>query len=282
MFGPQTSLFATRYKCLKLTKQADDGYVAYGGNVNLECERFKLEELTNDQFKCLNQPGHTSFGEVKESRSRVPRRYLKEENIFEVVSLLQNIHAGYGDKCILSETAISEDTDAKTVQVDEGSRELLTINTHRGEHYRTAEVDAVISEHKQNSAAKMIAEFYPEILEAKLGNCTRAKAMLLPKSGAKPVFRPKRPVPYAAQATVNQELDRLEQQGVISKVEYSAWAVPIIVVKKANGKVRICADFSTGLNEALKLHQYPFPLPEEIFAALTGGRYSWQLDFADA
>ncbi|PIO61563.1 hypothetical protein TELCIR_16909 [Teladorsagia circumcincta] len=47
------------------------------------------------------------------------------------------------------------------------------------------------------------------------------------QAGAKPVFRPKRPVPYAALASVEKELERLEANGVISKVNYSEWAAPI-------------------------------------------------------
>ncbi|RTG86513.1 uncharacterized protein DC041_0012202 [Schistosoma bovis] len=89
----------------------------------------------------------------------------------------------------------------------------------------------------------------------------------------KPVFRPKRQVPYAAIDKVDKELDRLEKFGVIQPVNYSAWAAPIVVVQKANGVIRLCADFSTGLNDALENHSYPLPLPEDLFIKLNGGRF---------
>ena len=63
-------------------------------------------------------------------------------------------------------------------------------------------------------------------------------------------------MPYASLEAVNTELSRLESQGVISPVTYSSWAAPIVVVRKATGALRICADFSTGLNKALETHQY--------------------------
>ncbi|MFH4983517.1 hypothetical protein AB6A40_010226 [Gnathostoma spinigerum] len=88
-----------------------------------------------------------------------------------------------------------------------------------------------------------------------------------------PLFRPKRPVPYAALSALEKELDRLEENGFISEVNYSTWAAPIVVVKKENKFLRIFADLSTGLNEALELHQHPFPFPEDIFATLSGGQY---------
>ncbi|EPB66865.1 hypothetical protein ANCCEY_14045 [Ancylostoma ceylanicum] len=92
----------------------------------------------------------------------------------------------------------------------------------------------------------------------------------------------KAPVPYAAQPAVGKELDRLESIGVISKFNYSDWAAPIVIVKKSNGSLCICADFSTGLNDALDPHHYPLPLPEDIFATLNGGRCLTHIDIADA
>nr|CDJ96595.1 RNA-directed DNA polymerase (reverse transcriptase) domain containing protein [Haemonchus contortus] len=126
--------------------------------------------------------------------------------------------------------------------------------------------------------AKELQKTYPEVFSSNLGLYKFLQATLRLKKNAKPVFRPKRPVPYAA----IPKFDRLEANGVISKVNYSEWAAPIVVVRKSNGSLRICADFSTGLNDALDLHQYPIPLPEDIFATLTSGQYFSHIDFADA
>lgn len=65
---------------------------------------------------------------------------------------------------------------------------------------------------------------------------------------------------------VEKELDRLQDLGVIIKTDYSDWAAPIVVVRKQNGSIRICGDYSTDLNAALHSHEYPLPLPEDIFA----------------
>ncbi|XP_062537805.1 uncharacterized protein K02A2.6-like [Armigeres subalbatus] len=61
----------------------------------------------------------------------------------------------------------------------------------------------------------------------------------------------------------------------------SQWA-PIVVVKKPGGKVRICADYSTGLNAALEHNNYPLPVPDEIFTKLNGCRYFSVVDLSDA
>ena len=39
---------------------------------------------------------------------------------------------------------------------------------------------------------------------------------------------------------VEDELERLEKEGIISPVEFSEWAAPIVPVVKTNGDVRIC------------------------------------------
>ncbi|KAF8564238.1 hypothetical protein P879_11853 [Paragonimus westermani] len=44
----------------------------------------------------------------------------------------------------------------------------------------------------------------------------------------------------------------------------------------------MCADFYTGLNDALEDHQYPLPIPEDSFARLKGGRCFAKLDLAEA
>ncbi|XP_055623123.1 uncharacterized protein K02A2.6-like [Toxorhynchites rutilus septentrionalis] len=67
---------------------------------------------------------------------------------------------------------------------------------------------------------------------------------------------------------VDEELDRHERLKIIKPIDYSEWAAPIVVVRKANGNIRICGDYSTGLNNALQPHQYPLPLPQDIFIKL--------------
>uniref|UniRef100_A0A5S6QGC4 RNA-directed DNA polymerase n=1 Tax=Trichuris muris TaxID=70415 RepID=A0A5S6QGC4_TRIMR len=145
---------------------------------------------------------------------------------------------------------------------------------------------SVVGSHKpadsHQPAATDVLQRYPRIYGNRLGLCTQTKASLSLKPGARPVFRPKRPVPYAALSAVEKELDLLEQNGVISRVNHSHWAAPIVAVKKKDGSFRICADFSTGLNDALEPHQYPLPRPDDIFTVLNGGAIFTRIDFADA
>ena len=115
---------------------------------------------------------------------------------------------------------------------------------------------------------KELKQRSPLFFSGGLGKCSKLKAELKVKDGAQPVFKKKRNVPFATLEQINKELDRLEQAGILSKTNFSEWAAPTVHVKKKSNQIRICADFSTGLNDALQDHHYPLQSPEEIFNKL--------------
>ena len=82
--------------------------------------------------------------------------------------------------------------------------------------------------------------------------------------------------------SVEKELNRYVEMGVLSPVDRSTWAAPIVTAKKPNNKIRICADFSTGLNSRLVVDSYPIPRPEDLYQALQGGEKFSKLDLSDA
>ncbi|CAD6192731.1 unnamed protein product [Caenorhabditis auriculariae] len=129
---------------------------------------------------------------------------------------------------------------------------------------------------------EQLKEEFPEVFAEGLGKCNKEQAKLILKDIANPVFKQKRPVPYGSLAAVEGELNRLQQLGVIEPVTHSQWAAPVVCIKKASGKIRVCSDFSTGLNSALEDEEYPLPTSEEIFANLNGGSVFTQIDLSDA
>ena len=98
------------------------------------------------------------------------------------------------------------------------------------------------------------------------------------KEGAQPVFLKARPIPYSLREKVERELDRLQKDGVISRVDWSDWATPIVVVPKPNGTIRLCGDFKMTINPVLKVDEYPLPKMDDIFAALGKGVFFSKID----
>lgn len=123
---------------------------------------------------------------------------------------------------------------------------------------------------------------YPTVFAEGLGYCAKFKASLQLKEGAKPVFIKAQPLPFALKPAVEKEFKRLEEMNVVSPVEYSDWAAPIVVAPKPGGKIQVCADFSTGLNKQLDLHQHPLPRTQDLLASLGQNEYYMKIDFSDA
>ncbi|GFT40933.1 uncharacterized protein K02A2.6 [Trichonephila clavipes] len=80
-----------------------------------------------------------------------------------------------------------------------------------------------------------------------------------------------RTVPFALKGRVENEIDRLEKEGIIEKVDSSEWATPVVPVVKSDGSIRLCADYSVTLNPNLIVPQHPLPRLDEIFGSLNGG-----------
>ncbi|XP_055605736.1 uncharacterized protein K02A2.6-like [Uranotaenia lowii] len=107
---------------------------------------------------------------------------------------------------------------------------------------------------------------FPKVFANSLGHCTKSGVKLFLKPDARPVFKHKRQVSLMSIPKVEEELDRLENLGIISPVDFSQWAAPIVVVKQAGGKP----------------HNYPLPVPGDIFTKLNGSKVFSIIDLYDA
>ena len=129
---------------------------------------------------------------------------------------------------------------------------------------------------------KDMLEKHKSVFQSDLGSVKGIEATLNLKPGAKPKFCKARPVPYSMKPKVEAVIDKLVRDGVITKVDYSEWATPIVPVIKSDNSVRICGDFKVTLNPVLEVDQYPLPRIEDIFAALSGGERFTKLDLRHA
>ena len=92
---------------------------------------------------------------------------------------------------------------------------------------------------------------------------------LKPDANPHPISTPRR-VPVPLFFKVKEELSRMEQVGIIFKVdEPTEWCAGMGVVPKANGKVCICVDL-TKLNESILREYHPLPSVDHTLAQLAG------------
>ena len=118
------------------------------------------------------------------------------------------------------------------------------------------------------------------VFSEKMGVAKNIVAKIHVDPEATPKFYRPRSVPYAIKGKIEQELQRLENEGVVSKVVESEWAAPIVPVMKSDGSVRLCGDYKE--NQAIKSDSYPLPRTEDILASLAGGKAFTKLDIAHA
>ena len=63
-----------------------------------------------------------------------------------------------------------------------------------------------------------------------LGTSQGYKAKIYVNAEIRPLFCKARSVPYAVRSLVEEELDRLVQQGIVEPVQFADWAAPIVPV----------------------------------------------------
>ncbi|XP_054277868.1 uncharacterized protein K02A2.6-like [Macrosteles quadrilineatus] len=136
-------------------------------------------------------------------------------------------------------------------------------------------------ENTDQQLAKLVDEF-SDVFQPNENKCSKTTAHLYLKEGATPVFKKARPVPLALRDKVKDELDRLKRNGILEEIDHSEWAAPCVIVRKPNGAIRICADFSTGLNQALKVQQFPLPTQDDLLTKIGSGQKFTTLDLSDA
>ena len=99
------------------------------------------------------------------------------------------------------------------------------------------------------------------------------------KPGAKPFFlyTPRR-VPLPLRQKVEDELNRMESMGVISKVDSpTPWCAGMVVAPKKSGAIRICVDLKP-LNQNVMREVHPLPRVDNTLAQLTGAKLFSKLD----
>ncbi|KAF2883189.1 hypothetical protein ILUMI_22989 [Ignelater luminosus] len=135
----------------------------------------------------------------------------------------------------------------------------------------------------KNPELKGILHQFSELFQDKLGAYNACKVDFKVKEGTLPIFCKPRILPFAFRELVDKELDRLEAENIITKVENNDWGTPLVPVLKADGKtLRLCADYRVTVNKYLNDIQYPFPRVEELFLALQGGEQFSKLDIRSA
>ena len=95
----------------------------------------------------------------------------------------------------------------------------------------------------------------------------------LPPPKRQPLHYPKKQSPRRPSRehveAIREEVTKLKRAGTIKEVFYPKWLANTVVVKKKNGKWRVCVDF-TDLNKACLKDSFPMPRIDQLVDATAG------------
>lgn len=155
--------------------------------------------------------------------------------------------------------------------------------------FNTKQNAKVVSSIKQQIHTTRISERidqlkrkYSSVFEKSMGRIEGIQARIRLQPNAEPIFVKARKLPFALRDAVEKELDELERNGIIQKVDSARWATPIVPVKKQGNKVRLCGDYKITVNPRIVVEEYPLPTIEELFASMAGGEKFTKIDLTKA
>lgn len=128
-------------------------------------------------------------------------------------------------------------------------------------------------------ALKIINEFQSLVNENGLGR-TNVLTQDIDTGDAEPTVQRLYRVAPSVQERMSKELDRMIEMDVVEPSR-SPWRSPIVLVKKANGKDRLCID-SRKVNSVTVFDSYPLPHISSILDNLGQTKYLSSIDLKDA
>ena len=111
--------------------------------------------------------------------------------------------------------------------------------------------------------------------------CTPLMTFKIDTGSNLPVAAKYRPVPLAYEKEVRANISAMQANGIIEDAD-SPWNSTLVLVRKPNGKLRICVNLKGVNSVTLNKTKYPINLQEESFAHLCNGKFYFRLDLSQA
>ena len=108
---------------------------------------------------------------------------------------------------------------------------------------------------------------YADVFEHSLGHTTAVRHKIN-TGDSPPIHQRPRRLPYAYRKETDDQIRDMLDQGVIQP-SISPWASPIVLVRKKDGKYRLCVDYRK-LNSVTKRDARPLPRVHDLLDALQG------------
>ena len=158
------------------------------------------------------------------------------------------------------------------------ARVVTEIEETKEEYLKTAKISDELKDDQIGEIRNLLVEFQELFARslAELKTCNVVKHRIYTEPDQPPIHsRPYR-LPQAYRAEVETQITDLLRCGIL-KESHSPWSSPLVVVKKPDGKLRLCVDYRR-LNAVSKLDQFPLPLIGTILDSMSGSQLFTTLD----
>jgi len=167
--------------------------------------------------------------------------------------------------------------------VEEDRRDQLTANVvERQIGGKTFKLGRLLSQEEQDEVAEVISRH----LDAFALSASDTPGIdpdflchhLSMDATVRPVRQRRRKFNEERRLVIREETQKLLSAGHVREIQYPEWLANVVLVKKANGKWRMCVDF-TDLNKACPKDSYPLPSIDALVDSASGCKV---LSFLDA
>lgn len=157
------------------------------------------------------------------------------------------------------------------VIADESLTPLLSRQAAELMNLITVNYDNFVSAVSADSVQDLVRS-HSSVFSDGLGSLSDEKVHLTLQDCAQPSVKVARNIPESRKEAVKVELKRMENEGIIKKVEQPTdWVNQMAVVDKKDGSVRICLD-PRALNCVLKREHYKLPVLDSILPEISGAK----------
>ena len=141
-----------------------------------------------------------------------------------------------------------------------------------------AQVQSTTKNKKNNSdKCKHYFTKYSSIFHG-VGTLKNYEVKLFVVESVRPVAEPPRPIPFHLKDRCDQELEKMEVEGIIEPHTGPApWISNLVMAPKDDGNIRITVDMRN-VNKAIQNTRIPIPKVDDIKAKLSGSKFFTKLD----
>lgn len=123
---------------------------------------------------------------------------------------------------------------------------------------------------------------YSSICERKVGCVPNVIIKHQIRENEKPIYVRERPLPYALRKPTEEALQQWEKWGIIEPCGTSDWGSPLVIIPRADGRIRPCIDYKCTLNDKLVASNFPQKKFREIATNLKNSSHFCKIDLFEA